>query len=150
MCALALEAQRREAVIVNHDNNATIRHSHADHDQSAEPAHRASAYERYTQEMHAAMERMMADMHRDPASGDADIDFLVMMIPHHQGAVDMARLVLQAGRDPLTRALATEIIAGQTGEIEGMRGRLAALREAAKIGTVPPPYPHLDGNRGPS
>ena len=91
------------------------------------------------------MARMMAEMHGPGYSGDADRDFLVMMIPHHQGAVDMAKLVLQHGRDPATRQLAEEIIAGQTVEIESMQRRLAALRAPAP-GT---PFPSLGGTRGP-
>ena len=72
--------------------------------------HGVSAFER---EMDASMARMMQDMHGPGFVGQADIDFLAMMIPHHAGAVDMARLVLQHGRDPATRQLAEEIIAGQ-------------------------------------
>ena len=85
----------------------------------------------------------MAAMHRDAPSGDPDRDFLTMMIPHHQGAIDMARLVLQAGRDPLVRSLAEDIIAVQTSEIAGMRGRLAALPPHDEA------YPSPTGNRGP-
>lgn len=89
---------------------------------------------------------MWAAMHRDPPTGDPDVDFLAMMIPHHWGAVEMARLVLFAGRDPLVRALAEEMIATQTAEIEGMRGRLMAIREGREPGgSYPSPY----GNRGP-
>jgi len=69
------------------------------------------------------MQKMMVDMHGPGYTGDADIDFLVMMIPHHQGAVDMARLVLIHGKDPLTRKLADEIIASQNTEIAAMRAR---------------------------
>ncbi|MBC8051045.1 MAG: DUF305 domain-containing protein [Chitinophagales bacterium] len=108
----------------------------------------SSDYQTYTAGMHASMQRMMEDMHRDPPSGDADIDFLVMMIPHHWGAVEMARLVLSGGKDPLTRALAEAMISDQNGEIEGMRGRLAALRSA--LLSSDGEYPLLDGNRGPS
>ena len=57
--------------------------------------HGVSAFER---EMDASMARMMQDMHGPGFVGQADIDFLAMMIPHHAGAVDMARLVLQHGR----------------------------------------------------
>jgi uncharacterized protein (DUF305 family) len=94
-------------------------------------------------EMHAGMETMMQDMHADPPSGNPDIDFLVMMVPHHWGAVEMARLVLRDGRDPLVREIAQSILAGQQTEMQGMRGRLEALRRGAED------YPSLSGNRGP-
>ncbi len=79
-------------------------------------------------EMNQGMAQMMQDMHSTGYSGNADMDFLAMMIPHHAGAVDMARLVLQHGTDPATRQLAEEIIAGQTIEIQSMTRRLAMLR----------------------
>jgi uncharacterized protein (DUF305 family) len=71
-----------------------------------------------------------------------------MMIPHHAGAVDMARLVLQHGRDPATRRLAEEIIAGQTVEIESMRRRLDDLRRSAQRDRSAE-FPSLGGMRGP-
>ncbi|MFL5538324.1 MAG: DUF305 domain-containing protein, partial [Longimicrobiaceae bacterium] len=83
----------------------------------------------FASEMDEAMAGMMGAMHAAAATGDPDIDFLAMMIPHHAGAVDMARAVLRYGRDPATRQLAEEIIAGQTIEIEGMTRRLAMLRK---------------------
>ncbi len=94
------------------------------------------------------MRKMMEDMHRPGYSGDADVDFLAMMIPHHAGAVEMARLVLIHGRDAATRRLAEEIIAGQTAEIEAMQRRLAMLRKGGR--SAEEDYPALGGTRGPA
>ena len=68
-------------------------------------APRAAASE-FARQMEADMRTMMAAMHAAPHSGNPDADFLAMMIPHHQGAIDMARLALIHGGDPLTRRLA--------------------------------------------
>jgi hypothetical protein len=105
------------------------------------------AFARFAQEMDAGMEKMMDGMHAPGYSGNPDVDFLAMMIPHHEGAVEMARLVLVHGRDPLTRRLAEEIIAGQTAEIDGMKRRLAILRE--RPDADPGGFPALGGTRGP-
>ena len=102
----------------------------------------------FQREMDASMAQMMQDMHRPGYVGHADVDFLAMMIPHHAGAVDMARLVLQHGRDPATRQLAEDIIAGQTIEIESMTRRLSALRQPPRAGAAAE-FPSLGGTRGP-
>jgi uncharacterized protein (DUF305 family) len=67
-----------------------------------------------------AMTRMMADMTIKP-TGDIDRDFVAMMVPHHQGAVDMARAELKYGHNEQLRRLAQEIIVTQGQEIAAMR-----------------------------
>ena len=67
-----------------------------------------------------AMAKMMAGMSIRP-SGDVDRDFVDMMVPHHQGAIDMAVAVLRYGRNPQVRRLAQEIIIDQQQEIAAMR-----------------------------
>ena len=73
--------------------------------------------------MMAAMDRMHAAMNEVRISGDADRDFVALMVPHHQSAVEMARVYLETGRDPELRRLAQQIIAGQQAEIERMNRR---------------------------
>jgi uncharacterized protein (DUF305 family) len=73
----------------------------------------------------AANDRMHAAMDIE-YSGDPDIDFARGMIPHHQGAIDMARVVLEHGQDAEIRALAEEIIAAQETEIAFLEEWLAA------------------------
>ncbi len=74
-----------------------------------------------------AMDDMMGAMAGMPSTGDADADFLAMMIPHHQSALDMAKVELAHGKDAETRALAEQIIAAQEQEIAQMQAMLARL-----------------------
>ena len=116
----------------------------AEHRHSA--AKPGTAADEFATEMHRQMRAMNEAMASANMSGDADRDFLAMMIPHHQGAVGMARLVLVHGRDPLTRQLAEEIIASQQTEIASMQARLRSLANGpGKDGLE---FPALSGTRG--
>jgi hypothetical protein len=81
----------------------------------------------------AAMQAMMEGMEITP-SGDVDSDFARMMIPHHQGAINMAKAELRYGRNERLRRLAQEIIITQTQEIEALG---AALQETNASGGSP-------------
>lgn len=70
-------------------------------------------YQQINENMHKSMDIKF--------TGDADKDFLAAMIPHHQGAVEMAEVVLQHGKNPKIRQLAQEIITLQKKEIAEMR-----------------------------
>jgi hypothetical protein len=74
----------------------------------------------YLAENAAAMTKMMIDMGIRP-SGDVDTDFVAMMVPHHQGAIEMAQAELRYGRNEQLRRLAQEIIVTQLQEITAMR-----------------------------
>jgi uncharacterized protein (DUF305 family) len=77
-----------------------------------------------TREFEAANAKMHTDM-AIAYSGNPDVDFVRSMIPHHQGAIDMAKVQLQHGQNPEIRKLAEEVIRAQEGEIAMMRAWLA-------------------------
>ncbi|MER8763253.1 DUF305 domain-containing protein [Mesorhizobium sp. M0854] len=74
----------------------------------------------------AAMDKMHVDMMAIEYSGNADVDFARGMIPHHQAAIDMAKIELANGKDPEIRKLAEAVIAAQQAEIKQMQDWLAA------------------------
>jgi uncharacterized protein (DUF305 family) len=101
---------------------ANAEEPHAHHDHGVAPAAKSGsevteAYEAVNEKMHEAMD---VDL-----TGDADADFVRGMIPHHQGAVDMANVVLKYGKDPEIRKLAEAVVKAQEEEITFMQAWLA-------------------------
>lgn len=92
------------------------------------------------------MDKMHREMMAPSPTGNADVDFLATMIPHHAGAVEMARLLLIHGKDPLVRRLAEEIIASQQAEIAAMQARQKILQQGAD--PSPGGFPTLGSTRG--
>lgn len=92
---------------------AQERHQHAPPGQAGDGGPSTEAYR-------AAAERMHREMTVE-FTGDPDVDFARGMIPHHQGAIDMAQAVLAHGQDPEIRALAEAIVAAQEREIAVLR-----------------------------
>ena len=87
-----------------------------------------------TTEMMAAMDEMHSEMKSARLTGNADQDFVALMVPHHQSAVDMAQAYLKRGRDPKLRGLAEQIVRTQRAEIEHMHSTVpgaAAAQESA-------------------
>ncbi|HET8876576.1 MAG TPA: DUF305 domain-containing protein [Casimicrobiaceae bacterium] len=78
-----------------------------------------------------SMAVMSRDMELVPMTGDPDHDFAAMMIPHHQGAIDMAKVELLHGKNAALRRLAQEIIVTQRSEIDVLRMQLTTMRGAA-------------------
>jgi uncharacterized protein (DUF305 family) len=93
----------------------------------------ASSAPSFEQDMAESMSKMDQEMTAAPMTGDPNHDFSAMMIPHHQGAIDMAKTFLLHGQDVALRRLAQEIIVTQQQEIQVMRLRLAALQSGAEL-----------------
>ena len=101
------------------------------------PAAPSTEESAFLQENDAAMARMMNDMAVKP-TGDIDRDFVAMMSPHHQGAIDMAVIELRYGKNEQLRRIAQEIIVDQMQEIAAMK---LAIGEPATDTTPAPTQP---------
>ena len=113
LCTLALFAMHPAP---GASQQATDPHAgHAMTDATDSPA--TAAFKQASGQMHAAM--------AIPYTGNPDVDFIAGMIPHHQGAVDTARIVLQYGQDPEVRKFAQAVIDAQEAEIAWMQDWLA-------------------------
>ena len=96
----------------------------------------ASTERSFEQLMDDAMRVMHRGMHTAPRMGDPDRDFVTLMIPHHQGAIDMAKTQLLYGKDPQMRRLAQEIITDQQSEMALMH---LWLQQRAALSAHPGP-----------
>lgn len=88
--------------------------------QDSQP-HQKSAADPSWSELTASMDKMHSAMASVQPSGDADADFVELMLPHHQAAIDMAKTELVFAKDPQMRRLAQEIITDQQSEIQLMQ-----------------------------
>lgn len=89
------------------------------HDHVSSPVQPTASESAFLQDNQAAMDHMMVNMEIKP-SGNIDEDFVAMMTPHHQGAIDMAMAELRYGSNPQLRRIAQEIIVTQQQEITAM------------------------------
>ncbi|MES2161145.1 MAG: DUF305 domain-containing protein [Pseudomonadota bacterium] len=117
-CVLALAALHAGAQEHQHG------HQHGADGAAAPPAFVASTAKSFDALMDDAMAVMDAGMKQAPMNGVSEHDFVTMMIPHHQGAVDMAKALLLYTQDPELRNLALGIIAEQQNEIKVMQAWL--------------------------
>lgn len=116
LAALSLTAARADAQ-EHHHGGATAA-------SAAPPAFVASSAKPFAALMDDAMAVMDAGMKQAPMNGNPEHDFVTMMMPHHQGAIDMAKAVLLTTQDPEIRNLALGIIAEQQNEINLMKAWL--------------------------
>lgn len=89
--------------------------------QDSHPHSSKTTAERQWSLLAGSMDKMHAAMASVEPSGDSDVDFVKLMLPHHQAAIDMAKTQLVYGKDPQMRRLAQEIITDQQSEIELMQ-----------------------------
>lgn len=124
LAALATTLAAAGHAAAQHTGSA-VDHSKMGHGTAAAPAASGTPS---TDAFKAANDRMHAGM-AITFTGDADVDFVKGMIPHHQGAVEMAQIVLKYGKDPKLKKLARDIIRAQDKEIAFMKRWLAQTRK---------------------
>jgi len=131
--AFACDDPACQTMLHKNPQGKVVKMDHAAHGNHS--THAAPTAAQPTNEATRALDAAMADMHKAmmvPYTGDPDRDFLRGMIPHHQGAVDMAKIVLQYGKDAQVKRLARDVIRAQEYEIGLMQRWLQQLDEKAK------------------
>jgi uncharacterized protein (DUF305 family) len=116
-CLLTLGLSKVQAHEHHHDEDAA-------QEQRAPAVFVASTAKSFAQLMDDAMAVMDEGMKQAPMNGNSEHDFVTMMMPHHQGAIDMAKALLLTTQDPEMRNLALGIIAEQQNEIKVMQAWL--------------------------
>lgn len=115
ICPLAIgSAALAEEATTGHDMGAMVMPGAVD---TADAAPSTQAYVAASRQMHTAM--------NVPYTGDADVDFIRSMIPHHEGAIAMAKVAMEYGADPQVRKLAEEVLRTQQAEVDWMKDWLA-------------------------
>jgi uncharacterized protein (DUF305 family) len=89
----------------------------------------SSTFDRETMEI---MQKMNKEMTAAPMTGDPDLDFIAVMIPHHQGATDMAKIYLKYGKDSALRQIAQNITNEQKQQIDTLRNLQVALQTSSR------------------
>jgi hypothetical protein len=122
--------------------------AHEAHHEETPPVAVTAEEQSFLKENDAAMTKMMNDMAAKP-SGDIDRDFVAMMAPHHQGAIDMAVIELRYGKNEQLRRIAQEIIVDQMQEIAAMKlaiGERVSSTAPAPTQSMPSPAPAAEGH----
>ena len=126
LCVVVLHGQALAQHGGMHDAMQHDPHQRQAAPSAARPVFIASSAKPFSSLMADAMAVMDDGMARAPMNGNPEHDFVTMMLPHHQGAIDMARAVLLHTQDPGLRNLALGIIAEQQNEIDVMQAWLKA------------------------
>lgn len=121
IAAVAFSLPAGAVMAATQDAMAHVHHASAEQGPSANPS-----LEKVNADMHAAMAGVKL-------TGNPDLDFIASMIPHHEGAVAMAKVVLAEGKDPEVKKLAEAIIKAQKQEITWMHKKLRSLDVPAKV-----------------
>ena len=133
VAAFAVAVPALTSSVCAEQQEAVQAEDHSHHQQAGAPQAELS-------EASKAYEEAMKKMHKDmaiPYSNDVDVDFVKGMIPHHQGAIEQAQVLLKYSKNPRLRRLAGGIIAAQRREIRFMQNWLKEREGGSETGDMP-------------